>query len=168
MNSLWEVFVLRTGQTQILAQRNAFVFGSEQATLLQDRDDLIDKIVEPFGKVGEHDVETVAAPFDQPFLHLIGNCFRRADHGEAGIATESLGQLPNREIFFPRQFDGPLASALAGVCLGHIREWPVRVEDGGICAKRDGEGRDRAFVVYAAIEQCAFFLSFTIRSFTSA
>ena len=49
------------------------VGGIAKPAPLQFRDNPIDEIVEPAGKVGEHDSEAVAGLGEQPFLHLVGD-----------------------------------------------------------------------------------------------
>src|SRR5262245_15800169 len=83
-----EEAVLRPRQAQIFAQRRAFIFAAVDAAPLQLRYHLVDEIVEPGRQEREHDVEAVAAARDQPFLHLVGDGFWRADKGEPAIAAD--------------------------------------------------------------------------------
>src|SRR5262245_22163988 len=56
-----EKSVCRPRQAEIFAQRRAFVVPPEQTAPLQFRHHALHEIVEPAGKVGEHDCETVGA-----------------------------------------------------------------------------------------------------------
>jgi hypothetical protein len=62
----------------------------------------------------EHHGEAVAAFAEQPLLHLVRHRFRRAHHGEAGIAAEPLRELPHGQILTPGEPDvrWPLFEAL--------------------------------------------------------
>src|SRR5262249_4187715 len=86
--------VWRRWQSEISAERPTFVAASEEAAPLQFRHHPVDEVVEPFGEVGEHDVEAVAGLADQPFLHLIGDFRRRTDESKSAIAAKPLGELP--------------------------------------------------------------------------
>ncbi len=131
--------VLRPRQAEVLAQGLALVFAPEDAAALQLRHHAIGEILEPAGEVGEHHGEAVGAFAREPFLHLVGDRLRRADHGEAAIAAEPLGELPHRQVLAARQLDRPLATALAGVALGNLWQRSVRIELGGVVAERDRE-----------------------------
>src|SRR5579863_6899941 len=100
-----EEAVARPRQTEILAQSLTFVFAPEYATPLQFRHDLIDEIVEPARQIRKHDGEAIARLGRQPLFHFVGDGFRRADHGQAGITAEPLRQLPDGEIFARSHFD---------------------------------------------------------------
>ena len=52
--------VLRPGQAQVLAQRPAFIFPTENPALLQLRHNLVDEVVQTFRQERKHDVEAVA------------------------------------------------------------------------------------------------------------
>src|SRR2546430_9236203 len=106
--------VFGAGEAEVLAQGLAFVFAAEEVAALQFGDDLVDEIVEAAGDIGEHDVERVAV---EPLLHLVGDHFGGADHGEAAIAASDLRQLADSQIVAPGAFDDALAAALAGVAL---------------------------------------------------
>src|SRR5262249_11845669 len=109
--------VLRPRQAEILPQRPAFVVAPEQAAPLQFRHHAVDEVVEPAGQVGELHREAVGAFGGEPFLHLVGDGLGRPDHGEAGKAAETLGELSDGEVFPPRQVDRPLPPALRRIAL---------------------------------------------------
>ncbi len=91
-------------QAEIFAQGFALVVATKQAAPLQFRHHLFDEIVEPAGKIRKHDDEAVAGFGGKPFLHLVGDGRSRADHGQAGITAEPLGELAHGEFFPLRQF----------------------------------------------------------------
>ena len=119
------------------AQRLAFIFAPEQTASLQFRHHAFDEIVEPAGQVGKHH-GGAAGPFgEEPFLHFVGDGLGRADHGEAGIAAEALGELAHGQVLLTVLIDRPLATALAGIAFGNIGQGTVGVELGGVVAERD-------------------------------
>src|SRR4051812_18923723 len=83
--------VFRPGQAEILPQSGSFILFAENPAPLQLRHHLVDEIVEAGGQEREHDVEAVGAAPDQPFLHLVGDCFGGADKREPAIAADALG-----------------------------------------------------------------------------
>src|SRR5436305_14484037 len=113
--TLVEEAVLGARQAEVFAQRPACVFAAEEAAALQFGDDAVDEIVEAARDPWEHDVEAVAGGAVEPFLHLVGDRLRRADHREAAVAAGDLGQLADCQIVAPGALDDPLAAALAGV-----------------------------------------------------
>ena len=52
----------------------------------------------------------------------------------------------------PREIDGALAAALAGVAFGNLRQRPVGIELGGIVAERDRQRGDGVGVMHEAVE----------------
>ena len=83
----------------MITERAPCVLHAEQATPLQDRYDLIDKIIESAGKPGRHQVESVGRAGRKPFLQAIGNEFRRSaqqsmPHGGSG----EVAQLTQRHV----------------------------------------------------------------------
>ena len=77
----------------MVTERAPCVLHAEQATPLQDRYDLIDKIIESAGKPGRHQVEPVGRAGRKPFLQAIGDEFWRAaqqsmPHGSSGEVAE--------------------------------------------------------------------------------
>src|ERR1051325_2606438 len=106
--------VFRPRQPEIVTQGPALVFAAEQPAPLQFRHDPVDKIVEPARYPREHDVEPVAGVSEEPFLHLVGDGLRRADHCQPAIAAGDLGQLAHRQGVAPGAGDHPLAAAPSG------------------------------------------------------
>jgi UDPglucose 6-dehydrogenase len=129
--------IARPRQAEIFAQRPALVFAAEQPAALQLRHDQADEIVEPAGQIWEHDREAVARLGSAAIPPFRRRWFRRADHGEAGIAAEPLRELPHGELFPRRHRDHPLARALAGVAFGDFGQRLIRIES----AKRRGRAR---------------------------
>src|SRR5205085_10484242 len=123
-----EEAVLRAGQAEIFAQRLAFILAAEQTAALQFRHDPVDKIVEPAGDPREHDVEPVAGFAVEPFLHLVGDRARRADHRQPAIAAGDLRQLAYGQVVAPGTLDNPLAAAFRGVRLRDLWQRPVELE----------------------------------------
>src|SRR6185369_9304319 len=125
-------------QSQVIAQRDAFVVAAEQPTALKLGNDAVDKVVEAAGQIREHHSEAVRAFARQPLLHLIGDRCRRADHGKAGIAAKPLRQFAHSQVLALGESDRALASALRGVALGDIlRQRRVRIELRGVVAERN-------------------------------
>src|ERR1700730_17554110 len=75
------------------------------------------------------------------------------DNPAAAVAAGDLGQLADRQIVAPGAFDDPLATALAGVALGDLRQRAVEVEAGGVAAAGSRERGDGAGGVDEAVEQ---------------
>src|SRR5947209_17639567 len=72
--------VLGARQAEVFAQSLAFVFAAEEVAALEFGDDAVDDIVEAARDMREHDVEAVAGVAVEPFLHLVGDHRRGADH----------------------------------------------------------------------------------------
>src|SRR5436309_1922543 len=90
--------IRRARQPKIFSQRLPLIFATENLPPLQFRHDTIDEIIESARQIWKHDGESIGAFGDQPFLHLVGNGGRRSDHGEAGIAAETLSQFSHGEV----------------------------------------------------------------------
>ena len=82
-------------------------------------------------------VKPSLASVSEPFLHLVGDRFCRADHGEAGIAAEPLGKLAHGQFFPLRHLDHALPCALAGVAFGDIGQRLVRIEARRVVPERN-------------------------------
>ena len=71
----------------------------------------------------------------QPFLHLVGDRFGRADKRKPTIAADALGELAHGELVARGEVYHALAAALAGVGFRNRRQRPVRIEAGRIGAE---------------------------------
>src|SRR4051812_1515422 len=71
--ALRKELVFRPRQTQILAQRLAFVFAPEDAASLQLRHDAGAKIFQAARQIRKHDDESVTGVGFEPLLHLVGD-----------------------------------------------------------------------------------------------
>ena len=49
-----------------------------------------DEVVESGGQIGEHHVKAVTRFSEEPFLHLIGDCCRRANKCEPPVTADTL------------------------------------------------------------------------------
>src|SRR5215217_4750442 len=72
----------RIRQAEIAAQGRVFVFGAEQAAVLQLGDDQFNEIVEAGRQPGRQDVETISGFVFEPFLQCIDDDLGGADDGE--------------------------------------------------------------------------------------
>jgi hypothetical protein len=77
---------------------------SKQPALLQDRNDLIDEIIECAGKPRRHDIESIGRTGDKPLLESCRDLFRRTaqqavSHGAGG----NIAQLTQRQVLALRQ-----------------------------------------------------------------
>jgi hypothetical protein len=83
----------RARQIQVVTKRASRVLRAEQPTPLQDRHNLVNKIIESSGKPGGHQVEPVGRACRKPFLQAIGDEFWRSaqqsmSHGSSGEVAE--------------------------------------------------------------------------------
>src|ERR1700755_2006224 len=86
-------------QPVVLAQRFAGIVVAEQATLTQDRYDLLGEDVEAARQPGRHHVEAVGRAILEPGLDVIRDLFRRSgDHPMAARARQPLYELPDRRL----------------------------------------------------------------------
>ena len=68
------------------------------------------------------------ASVSQPFLHLIGNHRRRAEHRRPAIAAEPLRELPHGQVLPLCQGDGAFATAFARIGFGDFRQRRIGIE----------------------------------------
>ena len=112
--------ILGPRQTQIFAQRRAFVFAAEQAAPLQLGNDLDAKIFEPARQIREHHRKAVGALGLDPLLHLVRDGRGCADHGKAGKAAEPLRKLAHGQILPAAERNRALTPTLGGIA---FRNW---------------------------------------------
>lgn len=73
----------------MIAQRGAFVFGAEQASLLKYRHHELYEILKAFMEIGRHHIEAVGGVFVEPRLRRVGDTFGYADVGPRMIYHRS-------------------------------------------------------------------------------
>src|ERR1700748_419908 len=132
--------VLGPWQFEIVAQRLAFVFATENSAPLQFRHHAVDEIVKPSWKIWKLYREAVGALGHEPFLHFFGNGCGSADHCKSGVAAEPLRELPHGEVFALREIDRSLLAAFGGITLWNVRQRPIRIEFRRVMAERDRQG----------------------------
>src|SRR6266851_5963109 len=71
---------------------------------------------------------------------------------QAAVAAYTLRELPYGQILAPGQFDNPLASTLARVAFGNLRQGTVGIEARRIMAQRDRERCDGTVVMHKTVE----------------
>jgi len=127
---LADMWIGRTVQPQMLAQRLAFVFLAEDAAPLQLRHHQVDEVHKAGGQEGRYNIETIGALFDEPLLDQVRHCLHRAHRLHmAARHAELEHQLADREVLPARQIQLLLEAALAVLAglVGQIRQGAVDV-----------------------------------------
>jgi hypothetical protein len=88
----------------VTSQCGAFVLPAEQAASLQDGYHAVDKVFQPSGQIGRHEVEAVGRTLREPLFDPVDDLLDTAHHGLVTARTRhAMQQLPDRQLLTLRQ-----------------------------------------------------------------